>query len=139
MGQEYGLEDSIPWDKAESMDWTPQEDMTEMIQRLSLIKKREACKSGYFFYRGVKPNIIICGYHYYKQHLFGLFKLKTDDQTPCEVELSLPSGDYTNLLNDDTYTVTDGRLCLGQDPVIISYEGDMEVQVNSQAHDFLTH
>ncbi|WP_419795452.1 hypothetical protein [Staphylococcus hominis] len=51
----------------------------------------------------------------------------------------MPSGDYTNLLNDDTYTVTDGRLCLGQDPVIISYEGDMEVQVNSQANDFLTH
>ncbi|MCY3067720.1 alpha-amlyase [Aerococcus loyolae] len=139
MGQEYGLADPIPWDKAESMDWTVKEDMTEMIQRLSQIKKREACKSGYFFYRGVKPNVIICGYHYYNQHLFGIFKLKADGEDFCEVELSLPQGDYTNLLNDDIYTINEGRLRLGADPVIISYEGDMEVQVNSQADYFLKH
>jgi glycosidase len=128
MGQEFGVTDYFDFRSAAPMDWTVKQDLSTLISRLSRIKKREVCKSGYYAIMPSGDNVIVLSYHYYNQHLFGVFKLK-DDGLTHEVELAIVNGEYTNQISGEVYQVNNGRMVLGDKPVIISYEGDMILPV----------
>ncbi len=126
MGQEVGCLSPVPVTKREEIDWTVREDLTEMICRLSEMKEWEICKSGYFFCRSQEPNLLICSYHYYAQHLFGIFNLRPDHQQHT-LGIELPQGVYKNLIGEESYTIKEGTLKVGNRAVILNYEGDVSL------------
>ncbi|AMC01852.1 Cyclomaltodextrinase [Aerococcus viridans] len=126
MGQEYGSKERFNFQSGEMINWTINQDLTPLINRMSQIKKREVCKSGYYTIMPAGEATVVLSYHYYNQHLFGVFKLKEDGQ-PATIELGIPNGEYKNEITKESYRVVNGRVTLGEKPVIISYEGDMQL------------
>lgn len=128
MGQEYGMTERFNFRSPQPLNWTVQQDLTTLISKLSRLKKREICKSGYYTIMPSGDSVIVMSYHYYNQHLFGVFRLKDDGQSK-EVELGIPSGRYENQIGAESYEVVNGRMTLGDKPVVLSYEGDMRIPV----------
>ncbi len=126
MGQEFGAQGYFNFRSAKPIDRIVHQDLSPLIKRLSQIKKREECKSGYYTVMPAGTGTVVISYHYYNQHLFGVFRLKDDGQAH-EVELGIPNGNYPNEISKEMYTVTNGRMILGDKPVILSYEGDMRI------------
>ncbi|MDO4670983.1 MAG: alpha-amylase family glycosyl hydrolase [Aerococcus sp.] len=126
MGQEFGTKKPVSRTSNQPIAWDKPHDMTQLIQRLSQLKRREVCKSGYYFLRGDYDCIVIASYHYYNQHVLGIFKLRSDDQTYV-VEVGLPHGEYENLIDGMRYTVNEGRVEVGNQPVILSFDGEMRL------------
>ena len=50
MGQEYGSKERFNFQSGETINWAINQDLTPLINRMSQIKKREVCKSGYYDY-----------------------------------------------------------------------------------------
>ncbi|MEY8371526.1 alpha-amylase family glycosyl hydrolase [Aerococcaceae bacterium 50-4] len=126
MGQEYGARERFNFRSGQTINWHIQQDLTPLISRMSQIKKREVCKSGYYSIMPAGDSTVVLSYHYYSQHLFGIFKLK-EEGAPSEVELGIPNGKYKDELSKESYQVVNGRVTFGDKPVIISYEGDMRL------------
>lgn len=127
MGEEYGATTSIDIRSEDVIDWTVEHDMTDLITRISRLKKRELFKSGYYIIQEGAPNVLVISYHYYNQHIFGIFKLRQDDKDYA-IEIGVPPGQYTNLLDDDIYTVQKGRILnVVSKPIVIDYEGEIEL------------
>ncbi|MDO4680780.1 MAG: alpha-amylase family glycosyl hydrolase [Aerococcus sp.] len=126
MGQEFGTRKPISRTSDQAIAWDKPDDMTPLIQRLSQVKRREICKSGYYFVRGDHNCIVIASYHYYNQHLIGIFKLQSDENHYV-VEVGLPKGTYNNLIDDSPYDVNEGRVEVGNQPVILSFDGEMRL------------
>lgn len=126
MGQEFGTKRPVALNSQNPIPWDKPHDMTAMIQRLAQLKQREICKSGYYFLRGEGQSIVVASYHYYNQHVLGVFKLQSDDQTAI-VEVGLPGGEYENLLDREIYTVSEGRVAVKNKPVILSFDGTMSL------------
>ncbi|AMB99380.1 hypothetical protein AWM75_04960 [Aerococcus urinaehominis] len=122
MGQEYALTEPIPTMTDQAIDWTINHDLSPLMKKLSDIKKREVCKSGYHLISGVDNHTIKASYHYYNQNLVGLFKVK-HKIGPQSVEIGFPDGHYKNLLSNQDYYVKDGMVTVDIEPVILSYEG----------------
>lgn len=127
MGQEYGTTEPIPIHEAKPISWDKPHDMTVMVRQLMQLKKREVFKSGYCFHQAVSEDWLLVSYHYYNQHVFGLFKLRKNANEEVEVELGIPEGKYANLLGDGYYEAREGRIHVTEGPIIISYDGDIRV------------
>ena len=126
MGQEYGSKERFNFQSGETINWAINQDLTPLINRMSQIKKREVCKSGYYTTMPAGDSTVVLSYHYYTQHLFGIFKLKEEEQV-AEIELGIPDGEYKDEISKASYQVVNGRATFGDKPVVISYEGDMRL------------
>jgi hypothetical protein len=126
MGQEFGSKETFNFRSGREIKWDVNQDLTALMSRMSHIKKREVCKSGFYTIMPAGDSTVVLSYHYYNQHLFGIFKLKEEGQ-PVEVELGIPNGEYKDEITKDKYQIVDGRVTLGEKPVIISYEGSMRL------------
>ncbi|MDK6233942.1 alpha-amylase family glycosyl hydrolase [Aerococcus sanguinicola] len=127
MGQEYGTKERIPIHEKKAITWDKPYDLTAMIRQLMQLKKREVFKSGYCFHQAASDDWLLVSYHFYNQHVFGLFKLRGDTNDEIEVELGIPEGKYANLLGEGHYEAKEGRIHVTEGPIIISYDGDIRV------------
>lgn len=126
MGQEYGIDKPIDFRHKDAIDWTTKTDLSAVIATMAKIKKREECKNGYYVVQACPPNILLCSYHYYDRHLFASFKLRPDQET-YHIPLNIPKGDYQSLYDGKTYHVDQDGIQVGDQPVIIEYQGEIEI------------
>lgn len=124
MGQEFGCTHPIPLHQKQVLAWERPYDMSEMIGKLARIKKREIMKVGLYRNKAVSELTLRISYHYFKEHLFGFFQLK-EGQKADHVSLPLPDGVYIDLLSDSKVVVTNQKIMLPKEPVIIAYEGEL--------------
>ncbi|MDI6453231.1 alpha-amylase family glycosyl hydrolase [Peloplasma aerotolerans] len=98
--------DLVPWNKSNSIE--------PFIQRMAALKKQPIFVYGNFNVHN-SQDVVVLSYTYQHQFLLGIFNL--EDQTTIEVPII--DGTYTNFVNEEELIVKNGKINIGESPIII--------------------
>ncbi len=114
-GQETGTPHLPALFEKDPIAWPAEPPLSNFLSRLAALKKHPAT-AGQF-------DVLAAGSHFQARwqgsggQLYGLFNVNGVSEA---VSVQLPDGRYTNLLDDQPVTVSDGRLSLPPEPVIVA-------------------
>ncbi len=101
----------------EPVDWQSGEDLSWLFQALYALKQKEIMSLGMCRFTAIDEEGAVIGrYAMGQQQLIGVFSLQG---RAAEVEVGLGDGIYQNLIDHREVTVTDGRLYIHNQPIII--------------------
>ena len=93
-------------------------DMTDLIKKLSAIKKEPVFRNSVYEVTVSSDDVIIATHTSNNQKAIGIFSVKG---TISNVPADLPDGSYKDLISGKTIEVTRGRLVTNGEPIIIIY------------------
>ena len=93
----------------DTVSWDTGIDLTELLKALAAVKK-QLPKDGVYHVEAVEESVLVANY---ENTYFGAFPVKGG------AVVTLPCGVYENLLTGESLTVTDGRLFVGKNPVLL--------------------
>lgn len=93
----------------DTVSWDTGIDLTELLKALAAVKK-QLPKDGAYHVEAVEESVLVANY---ENTYFGAFPVKGG------AVVTLPCGVYENLLTGESLTVTDGRLFVGKNPVLL--------------------
>lgn len=93
----------------DTVSWDTGIDLTELLKALAAVKK-QLPKDGAYHVEAVEESVLVANY---ENTYFGAFPVKGG------AVVTLPCGVYENLLTGENLTVTDGRLFVEKNPVLL--------------------
>lgn len=93
----------------DTVSWDTGIDLTELLKALAAVKK-QLPKDGAYHVEAVEESVLVANY---ENTYFGAFPVKGG------AVVTLPCGVYENLLTGESLTVTDGRLFVEKNPVLL--------------------
>lgn len=99
------------------VNWNTGKDFSWLFKKLYTMKKKAIMAHSTCRFKAYDSEGIIVGTHTREeQKLIGVFSMKG---TTAEVEVELPDGVYTNLIDDSEVSVSGGKLQSGELPIVI--------------------
>ncbi len=102
----------------DKVDWSGiKEDYIELLKVLADIKRKPIMSKGFYeIYTDSSKDVIIASYESKQSKLIGIFNVAKEQGDIC---LSIPDGEYTNLIDKNKLLVKGGKLELANKPIII--------------------
>ena len=112
-GQESGCEHLPSLFERDPIEWGNYE-LSDFIQRLTLMKKHPAMQQGELIWTAYEPAIMGV-WHLTGSSLIGIFNT---NQQSGEMQTNLPDGEFTDLLGNEKITIENGKISLPKYAVI---------------------
>lgn len=94
--------------------WNPKQSVESFIERLAKLKKQPLFIDGNYHMHHHR-DVAVLSYTYQNQFMIGIFNLENES----EVNVPLIDGNYTNFIDESVVVVKDGKVQLGNHPIII--------------------
>lgn len=121
-GQETGTAQLPDLFEKDPIDWSHDEDLTLLLQRLQRFKREAAVREGSYHLKAAPGSETVIGsYRLGNERLTGIFSL---DGKAANVAVDLPDGVYRNLLDEQEYQVGEGMLQTRTLPILIKSYGE---------------
>lgn len=119
-GQEFGASHTPSLFEKDTVDMRPEDgvDLTELIKKLSEIKKGSIFADSSFHASACEGDVVVARHVQGKNITTGIFSLKGKR---AKVKTAIPDGSYVNCLDDKEIVVSDGWIDCDGTPIIISY------------------
>lgn len=99
--------DVVKWDVSLSVE--------DLMRQLSMIKKHYLFKDGHFNCSN-NHGVIVASYHLNLEKIVGIFNLESQSK----VEVELPDGMYTNMIDHTKISIKNGSIILNDKPIILN-------------------
>ena len=102
----------------DKVDWSKKEkDFTELLIKLAGIKKEHFANDAFFHIKNSNiKGVIIAAYEKTEEDILGVFNVENKFG---KVDIGIPDGKYTNIIDRNVVEVKDGSIVLGINPIII--------------------
>lgn len=96
--------------------WNSGRDQSELLRRLGAIKKDPIMTDSAYHVTALPSDVLLATHEANGEKLIGIFSAQGKKVT---MSVNLPDGQYQNLLTGDHVQITDGKVSIEEDPIIL--------------------